>query len=60
MEGDRLFRKDRLGRQGGGIALCVREQLERTELCLGMDEEPNERSRTGASLLGGQAESWGC
>ena len=40
MEGYRLFRKDRQGRQGGGVAFCVNDQLECMELCLGMDEEP--------------------
>jgi len=39
MDGYTLFRKDRPTRQGGGVALYVREQLECTELCLGMDEE---------------------
>jgi len=34
-----LFRKDRLARQGGRVALYVREQLECTKLCLGVDEE---------------------
>lgn len=33
----------RLGRQGGGVALCVRAQLEYIELCLGM--EPAESLR---------------
>jgi len=41
----RLFRKDRLGRQGGGVALYVREELECMELCLGMDGEPTESLR---------------
>ncbi|GAB0182398.1 hypothetical protein GRJ2_000705100 [Grus japonensis] len=40
MEGYRLFRKDRQGRQGGGIALYVNDQLECMELHLGMEEEP--------------------
>ena len=39
MEGYRLFRKDRQGRQGGGVARCVNGQVECMELCLGMDEE---------------------
>ncbi|GAB0207584.1 hypothetical protein GRJ2_003224100 [Grus japonensis] len=43
MEGYRLFRKDRQGRQGGGIALYVNDQLECMELHLGMEEEPTER-----------------
>ena len=33
-----IFRKDRPTRQGGGVALYVREQLECIELCLGADE----------------------
>ncbi|GAB0208322.1 hypothetical protein GRJ2_003297900 [Grus japonensis] len=40
MEGYRLFRKDRQGRRGGGVALYVNGQLECMELHLGMDEEP--------------------
>ena len=39
MEGYRLFRKDRQGRRGEGVALYVNDQLERMELCLGMGEE---------------------
>ncbi|GAB0203195.1 hypothetical protein GRJ2_002785100 [Grus japonensis] len=39
MEGYRLFRKDRQGRRGGGVALYVNDQLECMELHLGMDEE---------------------
>ncbi|PKU49340.1 rna-directed dna polymerase from mobile element jockey-like [Limosa lapponica baueri] len=42
MEGYRLFRKDRLGRRGGGVALYVTDQLECVELHLGMDEDPTE------------------
>ncbi|GAB0209472.1 hypothetical protein GRJ2_003414300 [Grus japonensis] len=42
MEGYRLFRKDRQGRQGGGVALYVNDQLECMELYLGMDEELTE------------------
>ena len=41
MERYRLFRKDRKGRQEGGVVLYVREQLECMELCLGMDAEPS-------------------
>lgn len=39
MEGSRPFRKDRLGRRGRGVALCVREQQKCAELCLGVDDE---------------------
>ncbi|GAB0186117.1 hypothetical protein GRJ2_001077000 [Grus japonensis] len=42
MEGYRLFRKDRQGRQGGDVALYVNDQLECMELHLEMDEEPTE------------------
>ncbi|GAB0183945.1 mitochondrial enolase superfamily member 1 [Grus japonensis] len=42
MEGYRLFRKDRQGRQGGGIALYVNDQLECMELHLAMHKEPTE------------------
>lgn len=38
----RLFRKDSLGKQGGGVALNVSEQLQCAELCLGMDGELTE------------------
>ncbi|PKU38249.1 dtw domain-containing protein 2 [Limosa lapponica baueri] len=54
MEGYRLFRKDRLGRQGGGVALYVNDQLECVELHLRMDEDLSEslwvriKGRTGA------------
>ncbi|GAB0177908.1 hypothetical protein GRJ2_000256100 [Grus japonensis] len=40
MEGYRLFRKDRQGRRGGGIALYISDQLQCMELHLGMEEEP--------------------
>ena len=36
---NRLFRKDRPTRRGGGVALYVREQLECIELGLGANEE---------------------
>jgi len=39
MDGYRLLRKDRPTRQGGGVALYVREQLEYIEFCLRADEE---------------------
>ncbi|GAB0179855.1 hypothetical protein GRJ2_000450800 [Grus japonensis] len=42
MEGYRLFRKDRQGTQGGGVAFYINDQLECMELHLGMDEEPTE------------------
>jgi len=45
MGGYRFFRKDRQGRQGGGVALYVKDQLECMEICLGMDEEPMESLR---------------
>ena len=35
MDGYRLFRKDRPGRQGEGVAIYVRDRLESMELCLG-------------------------
>ena len=38
MEGYRLFRKDRKGRRGGGVALYVSNQLECVELCLRMED----------------------
>jgi len=42
MGGYRLFRKDRQGKQGGGVALYVKDQLDCMELHLGLDEEPTE------------------
>lgn len=33
-----LFRKNRIGRRGRRVALSLRDKLECTELCLGMDE----------------------
>jgi len=39
MDGYTLFRKDRPTGRGDGVALYVREQLECTELWLGVDEE---------------------
>ncbi|GAB0193035.1 hypothetical protein GRJ2_001768800 [Grus japonensis] len=56
MEGYRLFRKDRQGRQGGGVALYVNDQLQCMELHLGMNEEPTEslwvriKGRTGTVI----------
>ena len=35
MDGYKLFRKDRHGRRGGGVALCVKECIEVTELMAG-------------------------
>ncbi|PKU36027.1 hypothetical protein llap_13667 [Limosa lapponica baueri] len=43
MDGYVLFRKDRPAGQGGGVALYVREQLEYSKLCLGVDEEHVQR-----------------
>ena len=34
-----LLRKDRPARRGGGVALYVRERLERAEYCPGVEEE---------------------
>ena len=42
MWGYRLTGKNRLERPGEEVALYVREQLECIELCLRMDDEPNE------------------
>ena len=39
MDGYTLFRKDRPARRDGGVALYVREQLERIEVFLGAHEE---------------------
>ncbi|GAB0176205.1 hypothetical protein GRJ2_000085700 [Grus japonensis] len=60
MEGYRLFRKDRQGRRGGGVALYVNDELECMVLCLGMDEELTEslwvrikgRAGTGDIIVG--------
>lgn len=40
MEGYRLSSKDRLGSQEGGVTLYINDQLDCTELCLGMNEDP--------------------
>lgn len=45
MEEYRPFRKDRMRKGGGGLALYMREQLEYMELCLRADEEPTEHLR---------------
>ena len=42
MEGYRLFRKDRPGRRGGGVAIYVRDRLESMELCLGTGDQLTE------------------
>jgi len=60
MEGYRLFKKVRQGRRGGGVALYVNDQLECTEIHLGMDEELTEslwvrikgRTETGDIIVG--------
>lgn len=53
MEGYRLFRKDRQGRQGGGIALCISVHPECLEVCLGMGEESTECLRMRIKGTGG-------
>ena len=40
VDGCVLFREDRPERRGGGAAFYVREQLERIDLCLGVEAEP--------------------
>ncbi|CAM4601352.1 unnamed protein product [Lepidochelys olivacea] len=40
MDGYKLFRKDRQGRKGGGVALYVREQYDCSELRYGTVEKP--------------------
>lgn len=35
---NKLFRKDRLGRQGGRTVFYMRQQLKCMQLCLGMDD----------------------
>jgi len=59
-EGYRLFRKDRQGRQGGGVTLCVNDQLKCMELHLEVDEDLTEslwvrikgRAGTGEIIVG--------
>lgn len=53
MDGCRLIRKTRQGRQGLGVTLYVSDQLECMELCLGMDEELT-KSLYGSDLQEGQ------
>ena len=38
MDGYKLFRKDKQGRRGGGMALCFRECFDVTELMAGDDK----------------------
>lgn len=45
MDGYLFFRKDRSARQGSGVALYLREQLECIEFCLGMNDEQMESLR---------------
>ena len=45
MEGYKTFRKDGLGRQGGRVAIYVRQYLECMELCLWMGDEQAESLR---------------
>ncbi|GAB0181485.1 hypothetical protein GRJ2_000613800 [Grus japonensis] len=60
MEGHRLFRKDRQGREAEGVTLYVNDQLVCMELLLGMDEELTEslwvrikgRAGTGDIIVG--------
>lgn len=52
MEGFRLFRKDRHGGPGEGVALYVNDQLESMELCLGKDEEPAMPPKSGNANAG--------
>ncbi|MDF7910155.1 hypothetical protein P4822_14860, partial [Listeria monocytogenes] len=40
MDGYKLFRKDRQGRKGGGVALYVREQYDYSELRYETAEKP--------------------
>jgi len=42
MEADSLLRRDRAGRQGGGVALYVKEQLEFMGPCMGIGGKPFE------------------
>lgn len=51
MERYRIFRKDRQGRQTGGVIPYVNNQLECNGLHLGMDEEP-----AGSGLKGVQGQ----
>ena len=60
MEGYRLFRKDRHGRQGGGVTLYAMTSWSAWSSQLGMDEEPTEslwvsikgRAGTGDIIVG--------
>lgn len=46
MDGYGLFRKDKPGRQGGEVALYMREQRECMELCPGLYNESADSLRT--------------
>ncbi|PKU40376.1 rna-directed dna polymerase from mobile element jockey-like [Limosa lapponica baueri] len=56
MDGYILFRKDRPARQGDGVALYVREQMECIKLCIGVDEE--QVKRYGSWRTGEVSEDW--
>ena len=53
MDGYKLFRKDRQGRRGTGVALCVKECFEVTELMTGLRsrEEPTRQTSWWASVI---------
>ena len=54
IEGYRLLRRGRQGRRGGGVTLCVSDELECTELCLGwMRSQPR---AYGSGLKGQQGQ----
>jgi len=40
-----FLRKDSQGKRGGGVALCVNDQLECIQLRSGVDEEPTKSLR---------------
>lgn len=47
MKGYRLFRRNKEGRGGGGVALCVREQFDCTTLTVSDDVVLNKDKRGG-------------
>ena len=57
MDGYVLLRKDRPATRGGGVARYVREQLDCTEYCPGVDEEGVERLWVGIKGQAGMGDT---
>ena len=60
MEGYVLFRKERLGKGSGGVALYVREQLECIKLHLGVNDDGVENLWVGIKGQANMGDTCGC